>query len=44
MGVGQLPGRDTVVQEGDLFHFNVLKERLAEIERIIAGGPEGGEH
>ena len=41
LGAGQLPDSDTVIQEGDLFHFNVLKERLAEVERIIAGGPEG---
>ncbi len=44
LGVGRLPDRDTVVQEGDLFHFNVIKERLAEIERIIAGGPDEGAH
>ena len=44
LGVGTLPGRDTVVQEGDIVHFALLKERLAEVERATAAGPEGGAH
>jgi trk system potassium uptake protein TrkA len=44
LGVGQLPARDTVVQEGDIVHFALTKERLDDVERAIAGGPDGGGH
>jgi trk system potassium uptake protein TrkA len=44
LGTGRLPEKGDVVQEGDLFHFVVIKSRLSEVERIIAGGPEGGAH
>ncbi|HVF05557.1 MAG TPA: TrkA family potassium uptake protein [Frankiaceae bacterium] len=44
LGSGRLPEKGDVVQEGDLFHFVVVKSRLSEVERIIAGGPEGGSH
>lgn len=44
LGVGQLPARDTVVQEGDIVHFAVVRERLAEAERAIHEGPDGGRH
>jgi trk system potassium uptake protein TrkA len=44
LGVGQLPQRDTVVQEGDIVHFALAKERLADVERAVAGGPEGTGH
>ncbi len=44
LGTGRLPEKGDVVQEGDLFHFVVIKSRLSEVERIIAGGPEGGSH
>ena len=44
LGVGQLPTRDTVVQEGDIVHFALAKERLTDIERAIAAGPDGVGH
>ena len=44
LGTGRLPVKGDVVQEGDLFHFVVIKSRLTEVERIIAGGPEGVTH
>jgi trk system potassium uptake protein TrkA len=44
LGVGQLPTRDTVVQEGDIAHFTVARERLAEVEQVLRAGPDGGKH
>jgi trk system potassium uptake protein TrkA len=44
LGVGQLPERDTVVQEGDIAHFALSRERLADVEKALHGGPEGGQH
>jgi trk system potassium uptake protein TrkA len=44
LGVGQLPQRDTVVQEGDIVHFTVLRERLADVEKALTAGHEGGGH
>ena len=44
LGVGQLPGPDTVYQEGDIVHFALVKERLAAVERVVAGGSDGGAH
>jgi len=44
LGVGTLPERDTVVQEGDIVHFALVKERLGEVEKVVSGGPEEGSH
>ena len=44
LGVGTLPGKDTVYQEGDIVHLALLKERLAEIEKIVSSGPDDGGH
>jgi trk system potassium uptake protein TrkA len=44
LGVGQLPGRETVVQEGDIVHFALLRERLGDVERAVTAGPEGSGH
>ncbi len=44
LGVGQLPARDTVVQEGDIVHFALLRERVRDVERAVATGPEEGGH
>ncbi len=44
LGEGGLPGPRDVVQEGDLFHFIVTSDRIAEVERTIAGGPGPGGH
>jgi trk system potassium uptake protein TrkA len=44
LGVGTLPTRDTVVQEGDIVHFALVRERLAEVEKIVASGPDGEGH
>jgi len=44
LGEGQLVEAKTVIQEGDLFHFLVPKGRIDEVERVIAGGPEGEAH
>jgi trk system potassium uptake protein TrkA len=44
LGDGQLVEAKTVIQEGDLFHFLVPKGRIDEVERVIAGGPEGEAH
>jgi trk system potassium uptake protein TrkA len=44
LGQGQLPQRNTVVQEGDLFHFVLDKKHLDSVERTIAAGPEGEAH
>ncbi|MDQ1713321.1 MAG: trk/ktr system potassium uptake protein [Frankiaceae bacterium] len=44
LGVGQLPKKDTVVQEGDIVHFALVREQLPEVERAVAAGAEGGSH
>jgi len=44
LGEGQLVEAKTVIQEGDLFHFLVPKGRIDDVERVIAGGPEGEAH
>jgi trk system potassium uptake protein TrkA len=44
LGVGQLPGRDTVVQEGDIVHFALVRERLGDVGRVVTAGPDGGGH
>ena len=44
LGNGQLPEAKTVIQEGDVFHFLLSRGRFADVERVIAGGPEGESH
>jgi trk system potassium uptake protein TrkA len=44
LGVGQLPARDTVVQEGDIVHLALLRSRLADVEKVMSHGPEGSGH
>ncbi|HEU0129401.1 MAG TPA: TrkA family potassium uptake protein [Mycobacteriales bacterium] len=41
LGIGQLPVKDTVVQEGDIVHFALVREQLATVEAAVTGGPEG---
>jgi trk system potassium uptake protein TrkA len=41
LGVGQLPAKDTVYQEGDIVHFAHLRERLDDLEKALVAGPEG---
>jgi trk system potassium uptake protein len=43
LGEGVLPGRDTVVQEGDLVHAAVEAERMDEVTAVFAAGPVDGE-
>ena len=43
LGEGTLPDPDTVVQEGDLVHAAVLAERLDDVTRVFARGPEARE-
>lgn len=40
LGEGMLPGRDTVVQEGDLVHVLVLDGRQDEVAAVFAAAPE----
>ena len=44
LGVGTLPGKDTVYQEGDIVHLALLKERIGETAKVLANAPEGGAH
>ena len=44
LGEGMVPHPDTVVQEGDLVHVSVEWERMDEVERALAAGPQAGEH
>ena len=44
LGVGTLPGKDTVYQEGDIVHLALLKERMPEIEKVVTHGPDEGGH
>ena len=44
LGEGLLPHRDTVVQEGDLVHVTVEWDRMGEVEKALAAGPQAGEH
>jgi trk system potassium uptake protein TrkA len=41
-GEGQLPAAQTVVQEGDFFHFTVLKADAEAVDARIAEGPRSG--
>jgi trk system potassium uptake protein TrkA len=43
LGEGMVPHRDTVVQEGDLVHVSVEWDRMDEVERVLAAGPQAGE-
>jgi trk system potassium uptake protein TrkA len=44
LGEGLLPHRDTVVQEGDLVHVTVEWDRMDQVEKVLAAGPQAGEH
>ncbi len=39
LGDGQIPGRDTVYQEGDLVHLAVLRENVPAVERLLDSPP-----
>ena len=43
LGEGMLPHSESVVQEGDLVHLTLTGERLDEVGRILAAGPQKGE-
>jgi trk system potassium uptake protein TrkA len=43
LGKGILPGRDTVVQDGDLVHVTMLWEQREQVERVFAKGPSEDE-
>jgi trk system potassium uptake protein len=40
LGEGMLPGTDTVVQDGDLVHAVLTTDRMDEVSRVLAVGPE----
>jgi trk system potassium uptake protein TrkA len=40
LGDGQLPGPDTVYQEGDLIHLVVQRADLPRVERVLDEAPE----
>jgi trk system potassium uptake protein TrkA len=42
LGEGMLPGRDSVIQEGDLLHLVMREENAAEAYQVIHKGPEEG--
>lgn len=42
LGAGVVPGPDSVVQDGDLLHLTVAKERTSEVEALLAGAPSEG--
>ena len=44
LGVAQLPGPQTVVQEGDLVHVALEFEQRERVIAVFAAGPEAGEH
>ena len=44
LGEGLLPHRDSVVQEGDLVHVAVEWDRMDQVEKVLAAGPQAGEH
>jgi trk system potassium uptake protein TrkA len=44
LGEGLLPHRDSVVQEGDLVHVTVEWDRMDQVEKVLAAGPQAGEH
>ena len=43
LGEGMLPHAESVVQEGDLVYLSLQGERLDEVGRILAAGPQRGE-
>ncbi len=43
LGEGMLPHAESVVQEGDLVYLALQGERLDEVGRILAAGPQRGE-
>ena len=43
LGEGMLPHSESVVQEGDLVHLTLPGDRLDEVGRILAAGPQAGE-
>jgi trk system potassium uptake protein len=40
LGEGMLPGRETVIQEGDLIHLAMREEDAAHVFEVIDAGPE----
>ncbi len=40
LGEGMLPGRDTVIQEGDLLHLVIREENAAHAYDVLDRGPE----
>jgi trk system potassium uptake protein TrkA len=44
LGDGMVPRPDTIVQEGDLVHVSVEWERMEQVERMLAAGPQAGGH
>jgi trk system potassium uptake protein TrkA len=40
LGEGMLPGRETVVQEGDLLHLVIREENAAQAYAVLEKGPE----
>jgi trk system potassium uptake protein TrkA len=40
VGQGQLPTHDTALQDGDLLHLVIAEQQAADVERLIAEGPE----
>ncbi len=44
LGEGMVPHADSVVQEGDLVHVMVPWDRMDEVGRVLAAGPQAGDH
>ena len=42
LGEGMLPGKDSVIQEGDLLHLVMREENAAHAYDVIAKGPDAG--
>jgi len=40
LGEGMLPGRETVIQEGDLLHLVMREENAAKVYAVFNAGPE----
>lgn len=41
LGEGSLPRPETILQEGDLIHLAIVRDDLAEVERILDSEPVG---
>lgn len=41
-GEGSLPTPTSLLQDGDIIHVAYARERQADVERVLAGPPEGG--